>query len=63
MTVQEQAALQAVTSGKMDTFALKRFGEWVVSTVQAGASAAMVPIVSAAVKHMLAEAARIAGHL
>jgi hypothetical protein len=63
VAVQEQAALEAVTPGKMDTSALKRFGEWVVSTVKAGASAAMVPVVSAAVRHMLAEAARIAGHL
>ena len=63
VTVQEQAALEAVTPGKMNISALKRFGEWVISTVQAGTSAAMVPMVSAAVTHMMAEAARIAGHL
>lgn len=63
VTVQEQAALEAVTPGKMNTSALKRFGEWVILTVQAGTSAAMVPMVSAAVTHMMAEAARIARHL
>lgn len=63
VTAQEQAALEAITPGKIDTSALKRFGEWVVSTVQAGASAAMVPMVSAAVTQMIEEAARIAGHL
>jgi hypothetical protein len=63
VTAQERVALEAVTPGKMDTSALKRFGEWVVSAVQAGASAAMVPMVSAAVTHMMAEAVRIAGYL
>jgi len=63
VTAQEQAALEAIAPGKIDTSVLKRFGEWVVSTVQAGASAAMVPMVSAAVTQMMAEAARIAGHL
>lgn len=63
VTAQEQAALEAVGQGNVDTSVLRRFGQWVVSIVQAGASAALVPIVSAAVRHMMAEAARIAGHL
>lgn len=63
VTIQEQTALEAVSPGKVDASALKRFGEWVVSTIQAGASAAMVPMVSAAVRDMVAEAIRIAGHL
>jgi hypothetical protein len=31
VTAQEQAALEAVTAGRIDTSALKRFGQWVVS--------------------------------
>lgn len=63
VTAAEQAALEAVTQEKTDTSALKRFGEWVLSTMQAGASKAMVPIVAAAVRHMIEEAGCIAGHL
>jgi hypothetical protein len=60
---QEQAALAAATPRTLDRSALKRFADWALSTVRAGATAALVPAVSAATNEMLAEAGRLAAHL
>lgn len=60
---QEQIALAATVPGNVDRSVLKRFGDWAVSTVRSGASAALVPAISAATTEMLNEAARLAGHL
>jgi hypothetical protein len=61
---QEKAtALAAVRDGAVNRPALKRFAEWALSVVGRGATAALVPAVTAATNDMLNEAGRLAGHL
>ena len=60
---QEQLALAAIKPADVDRSVLRRFADWALSTVRAGATAALVPAVTAATNEMLAEAGRLAGHL
>ena len=60
---QERLAPVAASPGKVDRSMLRRFADWAVSTVRAGATAALVPAVTAATNEMLAEAGRLTGHL
>lgn len=60
---QERLALVAASPGKVNRSVLQRFADWAISTVRAGATAALVPAVTAATNEMLAEAGRLAGHL
>ena len=59
----EQAALAAVGDGTVDQTALKRFRDWVLSSMQAGANGAVVAAVSSSITWLLIEAARLASHL
>jgi hypothetical protein len=56
-------ALAAARDGAVDRGALKRFAEWVLSVVGKGATAALMPAVTAATNDMLNEAGRLTGHL
>ncbi|MGH3292689.1 MAG: hypothetical protein ACRDP7_12855 [Trebonia sp.] len=60
---QEQAALAALGTDGADEGALRRFGDWAVSTVKAGTNGAMVAAVSSSVTYLLTQAAYVAGHL
>lgn len=60
---QQEAALAAITADKVDVPALRRFGDWVVTSLQTGASNAVVAAVSSSVTFLLVEAARLAAHL
>jgi hypothetical protein len=60
---QEQTALAAATPGSVDRSVLQKFADWVLATVRAGATAALVPAVSAATNEMLTEAGRLTAHL
>jgi len=60
---QEQLALAAATPGKVDRSVLRRFADWAVSTVRAGATFALVPAITAATNEMMTEAGRLAGHI
>lgn len=60
---QKAAALAAARDGAVDRPTLKRFAEWALSVVKRGATAALVPAVTAATNDMLNEAGRLAGHL
>lgn len=57
---QERLALAAANPGNLDRSVLRSFGGWAMSTVQAGATAALVTAVTAATKEMLNEAGRLA---
>lgn len=59
----EQAALAAIGDGVVDQTALERFRGWVLSAMQAGATAAVVAAVSSSITWLLIEAARLASHL
>jgi hypothetical protein len=54
-----ETALAAAADGAVDRSVLRRFADWVVSTVQAGATAAVVPAVSSAATAMMLEAGRL----
>jgi len=59
-----EQALAAAADGAVNNSVLKRFADWVMSTVKTGATAAVVPAVSSATTAMLLEASRLAtGHL
>jgi len=60
---EQQTALAAAGDGAVDQSALRRFADWVLSVVRTGATAALVPAVSAATNEMLQEAGRLTGHL
>lgn len=60
---EEQAALAAVSDGRVDQSALERFRAWTLNTVRAGASAAAVAAVSSVTTTLLIEAAKLASHL
>ena len=57
----EQEALAAARAGAVDRSVLQRFADWALSTVRAGAAAAVVPAVSSATTAMLMEAGRLTG--
>jgi hypothetical protein len=57
------AALAAARDGAVDKPALRRFADWALSVVGRGATAALVPAVTAATNDMLNEAHRLTGHL
>jgi hypothetical protein len=59
----EQDALAAVKDNAVDIPALKRFRDWVLSTLRSGADAAAVAVVSSATTTLLIEAGRLASHL
>jgi hypothetical protein len=56
-------ALAAARDGAVNRPALKRFADWALSGVGKGATAAIVPAVTAATNDMFNEAGRLAGHL
>jgi hypothetical protein len=60
---QQQTALAAARDGTVDRPVLQRFGDWVLSAVNQGASAAVIPAVTSAVTAMMLEAGRLTGHL
>ncbi len=60
---QERTALDAISAGGADVGALRRFGDWAMSTVKVGANGAMVAAVSSSVTYLLTQAAYLAGHL
>ena len=60
---QERTALDAVSASGADVGALRRFGDWAMSTVKAGANGAMVAAVSSSVTYLLTQAAYLTGHL
>lgn len=60
---QKAAALAAARGGTVDLPALKRFVNWVLAVVGKGATAAFVPVVTAATNDMLNEAGRLIGHI
>ena len=60
---QKEAALAAARDGAVDRTVLQRFADWAVSVVNRGATAALVPAVSAATTEMMLEAGRLTGHL
>lgn len=57
---QRRAALAAAEPGAVDPNILKRFADWVVSTVKAGATSSATAAVSSATTAMLMEAAHLA---
>ena len=59
----EQAALAAVSERAVDQPALKRFRNWVLSSLQTGTTDAVVAAVSSSTTVLLMEAARLASHL
>jgi hypothetical protein len=59
----QASALASARTGAVDRSAIKRFADWAISTVRAGATAAVVPAVTAATSELMQEAARVAGHL
>jgi hypothetical protein len=61
--VEEHAALAAVSDRGVDQSALNRFCAWTVSTVRAGANAAVVAAVSSVTTTLLIEAGKLASHL
>jgi hypothetical protein len=56
-------ALAAARDGAVDKSVLQRFGDWVLSIFNHGATAALVPAVSSTVTAMMLEAGRQTGHL
>jgi hypothetical protein len=60
---EKTAALAAVRKEAVDRPALKRFADWALSVVGRGATASLVPAVTAATNDMLKEAGRLTGHL
>lgn len=60
---EREEALAAATDGAVDRARLQRFRGWVLSIVAKGASAALVPAVTAAADDMLREAERLASYL
>ena len=60
---QEKTALDAISAEGADVGALRRFGDWALSTVKAGTNGAMVAAVSSSVTYLLTQAAYLAGHL
>ena len=60
---QREEALAAVKDGVSDEGVLRRFADWVLSTVGKGASAAVLPVVTAGTDGMLQEVGRLTGHL
>jgi hypothetical protein len=60
---EKAAALAAARDGAVNSPALKRFANWALSVVGRGATAALVPAVTAATNDMINEAGRLTGHL
>lgn len=60
---QQAAALAGVSASSVDEGALRRFGDWAMSTVKAGTNGAMVAAVTSSVTYLLAQAAYLATHL
>jgi hypothetical protein len=60
---EQQKALAAARDGAVNRPALQRFAAWVLSVVGKGASAAVIPVVTAGTDDLLREAARLAAHL
>jgi len=59
----ERAALTAVSTSAVDQTALRRFRDWVLSTLRAGSTSAAVAAVSSATTTLLIEAGHLASHL
>lgn len=59
----ERAALTAVSTSGVDQTALRRFRDWVLSTLRAGSTSAAVAAVSSATTTLLIEAGHLASHL
>jgi hypothetical protein len=60
---EEKKALAAARDGAVDRSALQRFTAWVLSVVGKGATAAVIPVVTAGTDDLLREATRLAAHL
>jgi hypothetical protein len=60
---EKEAALAAAQDDAVNSPVLKRFADWALSVVGRGATAALVPAVTAATTDMLNEAGRLTGHL
>ncbi|WP_300607840.1 hypothetical protein [Trebonia sp.] len=60
---EREKALAAAGDGVTDKRVLQRFADWVLSTIGRGASAALIPVVTASTDSMLQEASRLTGHL
>ena len=59
----ERAALTAVSTSAVDQTALRRFRDWVLSTLRAGSTSAAVAAVSSATTTLLIEAGHLASHV
>jgi hypothetical protein len=60
---EEEAALAAVSTRRIDEPALRRFCDWAVTTVQAGANNAVIAAISSTTTYLPIEASRLAAHL
>jgi hypothetical protein len=63
LDAQRTAALAAAKDGAVDQSVINRFASWALAIVGKGASAALVPAVTAATNDMLHVAAQLPGHL
>ncbi len=57
------AALAAARDGAVNKSVLQRFGDWALSVINKGTTAAVVPAVTSTVTTMMLEAGRLTGHL